>query len=126
MNQTPKLHLADPDWSVDTELDLAPATSAEHLCSSCDAVCCRLTVVLMPGDDVPEWMIATDMRGPATMAKAADGWCVAMDRDSKCCSIYLERPEICRKFAMGGPYCLDERDAWAKGERRKIPAPTGR
>ena len=28
------------------------------------------------------------------------------------CTIYEDRPGVCRKFAMGGPYCRDERDTW--------------
>lgn len=81
-------------------------------CSSCAAVCCRLTVVLMPDDDVPEALTAYDSHGLRTMAKREDGWCAALDPDTYRCSIYAARPEICRKYAMGGPSCRDERKKW--------------
>ena len=29
-----------------------------------------------------------------------------------CCSIYDQRPGICRKFAMGSAYCRDERETY--------------
>jgi Fe-S-cluster containining protein len=81
-------------------------------CDTCEAVCCRLTVLLMPDDAVPSWLTAHDEHGLEQMARGDDGWCVALDRYSMRCTIYEQRPGVCRKFAMGGPYCRDERDAW--------------
>ena len=100
----------------------APASRSrsrpEVACSNCEAVCCRLTVVLMPHDDVPHWLVQEDPRGPDTMAKGDDGWCIALDRDRMCCSIYSQRPQVCRDFSMGGAYCRSERADWARGLRR--------
>lgn len=81
-------------------------------CNTCEAVCCRLTVVLMPEDHVPTWLIARDERGMETLAKGDDGWCAAVDPHTFGCTIYDERPTICRKFAMGSPSCRDERHKW--------------
>lgn len=78
-------------------------------CSSCDAVCCRLTVLVMPDDDVPRHLVERNEHGLEVMARGEDGWCVAMDEKRMCCSIYEQRPGICRKFAMGSAYCRDER-----------------
>jgi Fe-S-cluster containining protein len=39
------------------------------------------------------------------MARGEDGWCVALDPLRMCCSIYDQRPGICRRFEMGGGYC---------------------
>lgn len=47
------------------------------------------------------------------MARLADGWCAALDRDTLRCRIYDQRPLICREFAMGGADCLAERARWA-------------
>jgi uncharacterized protein len=94
----------------------------DDLCSHCEAVCCRLTVVLMPDDRIPPWLVAEDDNGPDTMARGDDGWCVALDRQTMRCTIYEQRPAICRSFAMGGPYCLDERAEWAASHsNRGIP-----
>ena len=80
--------------------------------TSCEAVCCRLTVVLMPDDHVPEWLVEHDDHGMETLAKGEDGWCAALDPLTMRCTIYADRPGICRKYAMGSPSCRDERRKW--------------
>lgn len=79
-------------------------------CTGCDAVCCRLTVVVMPEDDVPRHLVERNPKGLDVMARGEDGWCIAVDHSRMCCSIYDQRPGICRKFAMGSAYCRDERE----------------
>lgn len=83
-------------------------------CGNCDAVCCRLTVVLMPEDDVPRHLVERNENGVEVMAHGEDGWCAAIDPLRMCCSIYGQRPAICRKFAMGSAYCRDEREAYRR------------
>lgn len=90
-------------------------------CSACDAVCCRLTVVLLPGDDVPERFTTWTEEGLHVMAHDEDGWCVALDGARLCCGIYDSRPAICRKFAMGGPYCRAVRADYVAHAPRAIP-----
>ncbi|MDR5862656.1 YkgJ family cysteine cluster protein [Halomonas campisalis] len=77
-------------------------------CSSCRASCCRLEVMLVTDTGVPERYIATDAWGGQVMARLADGWCAALDRDTLRCRIYAQRPWICREFAMGSDECLAE------------------
>jgi Fe-S-cluster containining protein len=81
-------------------------------CSHCDAVCCRLTVVVMPDDDVPRHLVERTAAGLNTMARSEEGWCVAVDPIHMHCTIYDQRPAICRKFAMGSAYCRDERSKY--------------
>ncbi|MEG3190912.1 YkgJ family cysteine cluster protein [Lysobacter sp. D1-1-M9] len=102
---------AFPDDAVD------PGVS----CSNCDAVCCRLTVVVMPDDPVPRHLTERDPRGLEVMAHDEDGWCVAVDQSRMCCSIYELRPGICRKFAMGSAYCRDERETYSRDTAGGIP-----
>ncbi len=94
--------------------------SARAHCSRCDALCCRLTVVVFPEDRIPAHLTETNAQGTIVMARDADGWCVALDGARMNCGIYETRPSICRKFAMGGPYCLDVR-AEAERAARAIP-----
>lgn len=94
------------------------AASASNLCSRCEAICCRLTVPLMPGDDPPHWLIEDHENGPATMAKGDDGWCIALDRNSMRCTIYEQRPTLCRTYRMGGRLCRHERTAWVAAHSR--------
>lgn len=90
-------------------------------CDACDAVCCRLTVVLMAEDRVPEHLTDRTGHGLHVMARDEEGWCVAVDPLRMCCSIYEQRPTICRKFAMGSPYCRDVRDTYREQNARGIP-----
>ncbi|MGH8032173.1 MAG: YkgJ family cysteine cluster protein [Luteimonas sp.] len=90
-------------------------------CDRCDAVCCRLTVVVMSDDPVPRQYVEHHDDGPDVMARGEDGWCVALDPLRMCCSIYEQRPQICRKFAMGSAYCRDERKAYLEPAAGTIP-----
>src|SRR5665647_3208208 len=81
----------------DDDMRVDPTVS----CSSCDAVCCRLTVVVMPEDRVPRHLVERTAQGLDVMARDEEGWCVAIDHRHMRCSIYEQRPGICRKFAMG-------------------------
>ena len=92
---------------------LAPE-SAPLLCSNCQACCCLLPVLLMPEDDPPTEFVAIDKHGLSVLAKADDGWCVALDRDSFRCTIYARRPQVCRDFTEGGSDCRAERDEWRR------------
>ena len=83
------------------------ATEPAH-CSRCDAVCCRLTVVVAPEDDVPARFLE-ERDGLTIMARDEEGWCVALDGARMCCSIYETRPTVCRRFVMDGPYCRSVR-----------------
>lgn len=78
-------------------------------CNRCDALCCRLTVVLFEEDAIPAHLTERNAQGVTVMARDADGWCVALNNAQMNCGIYETRPTICRKFAMAGPYCRDVR-----------------
>ena len=77
-------------------------------------------MVLFAEDAIPQHLTERNAQGVTVMARDADGWCLALDRDKMNCSIYAMRPTICRKFAMAGPYCLDVR-AQARREPREVP-----
>jgi uncharacterized protein len=86
-------------------MQLDKHTKRESLCSRCNALCCRLTVVLGPDDHIPDHLTTYLSHGARAMAHAEDGRCVALDRSRMNCSIYETRPTDCRRFAMGGAYC---------------------
>lgn len=90
-------------------------------CNRCDAVCCRLTVVLQPEDDIPARLTAHTDAGLHVMARDEEGWCVAIDAARMCCSIYEGRPQVCRRFVMGGPYCRYLREDYSDRNARGIP-----
>lgn len=90
-------------------------------CARCDAVCCRLTVVLDEHDRVAEHLTTYDDAGLHVMARDEEGWCVAVDAARMCCSIYESRPAVCRRFVMGAPYCQAVRTDYAGPQARSIP-----
>ena len=97
------------------------APDTPPLCARCDAVCCRLTVVLQPEDRVPAHLTTRTSAGIDVMARYAEGWCVALDGARMCCGIYDTRPQVCRKFAMAGPYCREVRADYSDRNARGIP-----
>jgi Fe-S-cluster containining protein len=90
-------------------IDVKNLPETDVTCSTCRANCCRLEVMLITDTGVPEKFIAEDKWGAMTMARLDDGWCAAVDRETMMCTIYENRPLICREFEMGGYECLDER-----------------
>ncbi len=79
-------------------------------CANCRACCCRLEVMLISDTGVPDEHVAVDEWGGETMLRLDDGWCSALDRDTYSCTIYENRPWICREFEMGSHECLEERE----------------
>lgn len=80
-------------------------------CTNCRACCCRLEVMLISDTGVPAEHIAVDQWGAETMLRLADGWCSAVDRETFLCTIYANRPWICREFQMGSEECREQRVA---------------
>ena len=64
-------------------------------------------------DPIAEHLVVRGDNGVVTMAQGSDGWCIALDRVNRSCSIYTERPSVCRRFVMGAGYCRLERAKYA-------------
>jgi Fe-S-cluster containining protein len=94
----------------DLAIDVKLVEDTEVSCSSCQACCCRLEVMLITDTGVPKEHIKIDAWGGETMLRLDDGWCSAVNRDNYMCSIYEVRPLICREFEMGSYECIDERE----------------
>ncbi len=91
-------------------IPIKSVSPSEVSCSNCQACCCRLEVLLISETGVPEEYISRDPYGGETMLRLAEGWCAALDRETFMCSIYENRPWICREFEMGSYECIEERD----------------
>jgi len=77
-------------------------------CNSCDAACCRLQVLLIDDNSVPESLTEQSDWGGEVMRQGDDGWCIALDRNTRLCTIYGQRPQLCRNYEEGGIECQDE------------------
>ncbi len=82
---------------------------AEVTCSNCQACCCSSEVRIISETGVPDQHIYVDQYGNESMLRLDDGWCSALDRNTLLCSIYENRPWICREFEMGSYECISER-----------------
>ncbi|MEH6467951.1 MAG: YkgJ family cysteine cluster protein, partial [Porticoccus sp.] len=80
----------------DKFINVTALPEAEVTCKSCDACCCRLEVLLITDTGVPDRFIESDQWGGGRMARLDDGWCAALDRNTMMCTIYENRPLICR------------------------------
>ena len=105
-------------WHADDEL-VDPKVS----CSDCAAVCCRLTVAIMPADTTPQSLLTRTDTGLLVMARGAGGWCIALNHKTMTCGIYSQRPESCRRFTMGSGYCRSERAIYASDDSRLAVTP---
>lgn len=92
-------------------IEATPLPDTEVSCANCKACCCRLEVMLITDTGVPDHFIELDKWGSQTMARLQDGWCAALDRNTMKCTIYDNRPWVCREFEMGGYECMSERAA---------------
>ncbi|EGI71471.1 MULTISPECIES: YkgJ family cysteine cluster protein [Pseudoalteromonas] len=79
-------------------------------CANCQACCCQLEVRIVTDTGVPFNYIEYDKWGSEVMKRADDGWCQALDRNTLMCSIYENRPLVCREFEMASDECITERD----------------
>lgn len=93
------------------KLEVKSLPETRITCSNCQACCCRLEVLLITDTGVPEAFVDLDKWGGSTMRRLEDGWCAALDRDTMLCTIYAQRPLICREFAMGSAECSAARQA---------------
>lgn len=66
--------------------------------------------MIISDTNVPLQHIYIDEYGGQSMRRLQDGWCSALDRDTLLCSIYENRPWICREFEMGSYECNLERN----------------
>ena len=74
-------------------------------CAGCGN-CCHLMVELKLGvdDHVPEELIV-EHDGVRCLEQRGDGACVALDPVSRLCTIYEQRPQVCRDFKRAESLC---------------------
>ena len=70
----------------------------------------------MDDHDVPPYFTEWNEHGALVMQRLRDGWCAALNRDTMLCSIYAQRPQVCRDYELGASDCLAQRavDPWQK------------
>lgn len=82
----------------------------------CKAACCRLNAALS-WQDIEEGVLVWDQDTPYLNAHDADGYCVHLKRPESRCSVYSQRPAVCRVYD-----CRNDQRIWVDFEKR-IPNP---
>ncbi|EYF03824.1 YkgJ family cysteine cluster protein [Chondromyces apiculatus] len=93
-----------------------PEIDCEARIPLCKARCCALRFALSV-QDLDERVVRWDYGRPYQIAQRPDGYCVHIDERSGGCTIYAQRPGVCRSYD-----CRRDRRIWTDFERR-IPAP---
>lgn len=82
-----------------------------HLCK---AACCRLPFALSK-QDVQEGVVKWDLGRPYMNARDAEGYCTHLDKCSRRCTAYAQRPIPCRGYD-----CRKDQRIWLDFEKRVI------
>ena len=82
----------------------------------CNTVCCRLWFALS-ALDLAEGVVKWNYGIPYGIAQGEDGFCVHLDRSAGGCTIYAQRPLICRTY-----HCRDDSRIWVDFERKVLSA----
>jgi Fe-S-cluster containining protein len=80
------------------ELDGLPS------CAGCGK-CCHLLVELASGDDRVPAHLVVEHAGVRCMDQQGDGACMALHEVTRLCTIYEDRPQVCRDFERGSTLC---------------------
>lgn len=94
---------------VESKIHVCPALPMNHsddlaACAGCGR-CCHQVVELVAGvDHMPEKFVV-EHDGVRCMEQRGDGACVALDPVTRLCTIYEDRPRVCREFDRGGELC---------------------
>ena len=89
-------------------------TAGVPLCAGC-GVCCHLTVELGPDDASVPAALTAEYDGVRYMDQLGNGACVALDPATRLCTIYAQRPAVCRSFERASERC---RAVLERGKRK--------
>lgn len=67
----------------------------------CHAVCCKLGFALTP-PEVESGKVKWDLGFPYMIRHETNGYCSHNDTTTGCCSIYGDRPSVCRRYSCAG------------------------
>lgn len=93
---------ADPE---ETEQPAVEVNCAERM-PICHAVCCKLNFALTP-PEVEAGTVKWDLGFPYFIRHESNGYCTHNDTSTGCCTIYADRPQLCRRYS-----CANDPRIW--------------
>jgi len=90
-----------------------PVNCEERL-DICKAVCCRLNFALSL-EEIESGKIKWDLGQPYFIRQQSNGYCTHLDSNKNRCSIYSERPKVCRKYS-----CANDDRIWKDFEKMEL------
>jgi len=79
----------------------------------CGGACCRLYDVFLTNDEVRSGKYRWDLAVPYRLERQADGSCTYLDLETLKCTIWDDRPHVCRGYS-----CVPDENIWVDFERR--------
>jgi Fe-S-cluster containining protein len=101
----------DEDKTAEAAVVQVDCASRLHICK---AVCCKLEFALSTAE-VEAGNIKWDLGRPYLIRQEADGHCTHYDRGKGCCSVYENRPSVCRGYS-----CANDERIWKNFEKMEL------
>lgn len=114
--QRQQAHVQVSDIFDKYSMEGLPEIPCAELLPICKGRCCKLYFFLA-FQDLDERIVEWDYSLPYQIRKRADQYCVHSDPSAHTCTVYEQRPGVCRKFD-----CRSDKRIWLDFEQR-IPAP---
>lgn len=102
---------ADTDEGPDD--DFIPVDCEQRI-PVCKAVCCKLNFALTV-NEIELGKAKWDLGEPYFIRQNENGFCSQFDTDNRCCSIYEDRPKVCRKYS-----CANDGRIWKDFEKMEL------
>jgi Fe-S-cluster containining protein len=101
---------------VETEVPadvFVPVNCAERM-HVCHAICCRLHFALSAAE-VESGTVKWDLGRPYQIRQDETGTCVHNDPETRGCSVYADRPSVCRAYS-----CANDERIWSDFENMQL------
>lgn len=95
------------------ELTTIPVNCDERI-HICKAICCKLDFALS-AEEIEGGKIKWDLGKPYFIRHEKHGYCSHLDTNKKCCSVYADRPSVCKKYT-----CLNDTRIWKDFEKMEL------
>ena len=93
--------------------DFVPVNCEERL-PVCKGVCCKLNFALSV-DEIEDGTAKWDLGQPYYIRHKTTGYCTHLDENKQCCSIYNNRPKVCKKYS-----CAADTRIWKDFEKMEL------